>query len=203
MTLAAGIIFFQDKASLKRLLDSLTDFDNVLAIDGAFAAYTPANRLSTDGGRELCREYRNVTLIDAPDLSEPEKRSTYLQQCNDDHLVILDSDDWIEGDVQEFKRNLPVDGEVHCVDYCNFEGQHYPAPVLISKPKTYSYYLAHCVMKHESGRTFRLHGHRERIIRGITIHSDDKLRQPEYLRYCGEYQERLRVYEHPIKDKFH
>lgn len=193
--IAAGIVFFQDRDGLKRTLDSLGDFDLVIAIDGAFATFKSESRISTDGSRELCRKYPNARLFNVVDQPEPDKRSFYLQYAgmtNSDHLVIIDSDEWIEGDMQEFRRGLPEEPGIYCLDYANFENQHYPSPRLVCRPGNFVYHHAHNIMKNlQSGETFALRGDSARLISGVTMRSDSKLRSRERVQASNTYKEIL------------
>lgn len=206
LSIAAGIVFFQDSAGLKRTLDSLKDFDSVIAIDGAFTAYNSIERLSTDGSRELCKKYPNVHLIDMPDCLQVDKRARYMEYAAEigaDHLLIIDSDEWIEGDISRFKANLPAEAGVFCVSYYNFENQQMPAARLISRPEKYTYHLAHGIMKEiGTDNIFKLRGVQSEVIEGIVMKSDDALHTTDYMRENDACQDRMRIYEAPIKERF-
>jgi hypothetical protein len=117
MKIAAGIIFFNDKDSLRRCIDSLVmGVDLIFAIDGKFPQYPGTEELSYDGSRELVKQYSDykVVLVDCPK-PEFEKRQHYLKLCSEygvDVLLIIDSDEYVrsaEGgltDWQGFRRSL-------------------------------------------------------------------------------------------------
>lgn len=110
MRFAAGIIFYQDKDGLKRLLDSIAaGFDYMFCLDGKFPRHPGDTELSTDGSRELVLSYPNAVLFDCP-WPEYEKRQYYLRLCQEyaiDYLCILDSDEYAEaGDWASFRQEM-------------------------------------------------------------------------------------------------
>ncbi len=112
---AAGVVFYNDKESLRRTLTSLCkpDIDIIFAIDGKFPNHPGNDELSTDGSREMIkRNFQDkAVLIDAP-LPEYRKRQTYLDLCgqyNCDILLIIDSDEYIVDELsywEYFRREL-------------------------------------------------------------------------------------------------
>jgi len=204
--LAAGLIFFNDCASLKRTLDSLTDFDFVIAIDGAFSAYNSNDRLSTDGSRELCLQYPNVILMDGADLLQYQKRDMYLRKAEElkvDHLLIIDSDEWLEGDLRAAIKDLTKEPALHCIDFTNRDLQHWPASRLVVRPEIFSYHMAHCVMKRsDTGEIFRIREKDNSVLPGVALKSDDTLHTADYMRENDICQERMKVYEAPIKERY-
>jgi len=105
MKIAAGMIFYDDLSSLKRLMPTL-HVDVIYAIDGRFHGFESPNPLSTDGSREYLKSFKNVILVDAPDLPEVEKRNIYLRLCKEEFLLVVDSDVWFEGDWTEFRDEI-------------------------------------------------------------------------------------------------
>ena len=105
MKIGVSIIFYNDLRSLKRCISSLKA-DTIYAIDGRFKDFNSPNPLSTDGSREFLQSVDNVVLIDAPDLSEVNKRDIPLKACKEDFLFIVDSDHWIKGDWNEFRKEI-------------------------------------------------------------------------------------------------
>lgn len=200
MILGAGIVTFQDRNSLKRCLDSLSDFREVIVIDGAYAGYPSENRYSTDGTYELCKKYHNVRVFTLYDKTEIEKRTLYLKlaaELDVTHLLIIDSDEWLVGKFE----NLPTERGVYSVDFCNSDGNHWHSPRLIVDPRNYEYWGAHCVIKDlTTGSIFRLKS--ENVVKGVTIHSDDKLRKPEYQVAWEKYRDIQKPMERPVKDRY-
>ncbi|MHA1961702.1 MAG: glycosyltransferase family A protein [Candidatus Thorarchaeota archaeon] len=109
MEWAAGVIFFDDKKSLGRCLDSIHEHvDYLICVDGRFAEFEAPNNLSTDGSRETVCSYPNSILVDFGGRRQPEKRNKYLQLAAElgvDTLLVVDSDQYVEGDFLEFKEN--------------------------------------------------------------------------------------------------
>jgi len=96
---AAGIIFFEDRDGLARLLESIhLGFDYMFCLDGKFPNRPGKTDLSADGSREVVKSYSNAILLDAP-WPEPQKRAEYLRLCAKygcDYLVILDTDEYAQ-----------------------------------------------------------------------------------------------------------
>jgi hypothetical protein len=110
MRCAAGIIFYNDKESLKRCLESVSPhLDYIFCIDGKFRSYHATNNLSTDGSRDIVKSYDNTILTDFNGGSESEKRQRYLQLASDysiDMLLVIDCDEYVKGDFNTLKQNF-------------------------------------------------------------------------------------------------
>jgi len=201
--ICAAIPVFQDAKSLKRCLDSLADFDLVLVVDGVYEGYPAESPLSTDGTRELCTQYDNAKLIDAPNLKEFEKRNVYLKACPWKHLLVIDSDEWLEGDIRGWMKQVEqlTGPGIYNIDTKNSEGSHSPAPRIIINPQEFEYYGAHCVVK-QGNRIFRLRGEYSNLIGGVTICMNDDLRTVEYERAWQKYRQVQIPLERPFKDRY-
>lgn len=116
LTVGVGIVFYNDRRSLKRCIESIYgDVDYILCVDGKYS-YNDWNTepLSTDGSREYIREVsrnfdgQGLYLIDAPNLTEAKKRQVYVDLTYDygiDVLLILDSDEYVYScDWMKFRR---------------------------------------------------------------------------------------------------
>jgi hypothetical protein len=114
MRFGVGCSFYQDVNGLKRLLRSIDSrVDLCILIDGRYPSFgrgkSPAlPPLSTDGSREVCKQYDNTLLVDLP-ATQIAKRNAYLQLSKRyalDFLLILDSDEYIgkAADWDMFKR---------------------------------------------------------------------------------------------------
>lgn len=96
---------FQEARNLPRCIASIEEnfyerieYINHVFIDGAYRDYASPVRLSDDGTREIATEHGH--LIDAPDVSECDKRNAALryidtQAQNGDWLLYLDADETI------------------------------------------------------------------------------------------------------------
>jgi hypothetical protein len=90
-----AMIFWRDRPELlERALLSLRKVaDYIVAVDGKFIDYpSTAPSLSSAQTRALVRRYVNQ-LIDAPDLTQEEKRTQYLIGKPGDQYIILDADE--------------------------------------------------------------------------------------------------------------
>lgn len=105
MKIAVGLIFFDDVNGLKRCIPTLK-VDKIYAVDGRFKNFKGKEPLSTDGSREYLQTFKHIQLIDAPDLEEVDKRNVYLRACKEDFLLRIDSDEWLEGDWSEFRKEI-------------------------------------------------------------------------------------------------
>jgi hypothetical protein len=84
---------WNDLAALKQTIPTWLPYvSHIIAVDGAYAE--TGHALSTDGTREYLQSFKNVTLIDAPGLSQCEKRTRYFQagQLND-LMFVIDADE--------------------------------------------------------------------------------------------------------------
>lgn len=114
--LGIGVSFYQDKRGIARLIESVAEVDEVskvIAIDGRYPRYGYPNKppeLSTDGGREICKSYDNVVLIDYP-ATQIRKRNRYLQEARRhdlDFLCIMDSDEYFKEQTQWGENSWPT-----------------------------------------------------------------------------------------------
>lgn len=207
MTLAAGLVFFNAVEELKRCLPTLSCFDHIFCIDGPFRGYEASSLQSTDGSRELVLSFPNTVLIDYPNKRELEKRQKYLDMCEIfgvDHLLIIDSDEWIEGDFAFFKHNVQTRAKtlnvynVPVMDQ-NYDYYYMYRPRLLYKPYELEYAKAHWILKRRdaSNREW-INREKQGYIEGIRIGHDHKLRSPDYQKKRLAYQEQLKAYESRI-----
>lgn len=204
MKLAIGIIFYNDCRSLDRALNSTKEFDKVICVDGRFKNYIGETQLSNDGSRELIQQYQNTILIDAPNLIEPDKRSTYLKLCTSDFLIYLDSDEWVEGNINEFRDNLhkytQQNEHIYSLPFYSKAGGGYSvAPRIYQRPNKIRYGQLHFSIIID-GIEYKIRGNNWKQIKGITIHTDDDLRTKEHTLASNEYKTWLNTFEHPIKE---
>ena len=105
MKIGVGLIFYNDVESLKKCIPSLK-VDKIYAIDGRFKNFDSPQPLSDDGSRQYLKSFKNVKLIDAPDLEQVDKRNIYLKECQEEFLIVIDSDEWVEGDWSLFRKEI-------------------------------------------------------------------------------------------------
>jgi hypothetical protein len=201
MDFAAGVIFFNEAASLKRCLDSLTDFDRVYCVDGRFPMYPGTSELSTDGSREIVKQYPNAELADCFG-DEVEKRNRYLELAARDgikYVLIIDADEWLSyKDWQLFRKECESLATPSIYRMFAFDGVEgfYRQPRLVHHPELFEYFLSHCVFRFKPTRYYANHGEFSTyVVKGFRIMSDDSLRSDQHLQDLETYQKRLVNYE--------
>lgn len=105
--LVACLNVWNDLPALKQTMGSWSKFvHHIIAVDGAYSEM--GHTLSTDGTREFLKSLPHVTLLDAPGLSQCDKRSRYLSAGQDgDTLFIVDADEALISP-PSFLQALPV-----------------------------------------------------------------------------------------------
>ena len=79
MTIAAGIVFFDDEKGLQRCLSSVQSYvDLIIAIDGKFKHFEEEHDLSIDNSRKVVESFPNAIYRCYPNLTEIDKRNKYL-----------------------------------------------------------------------------------------------------------------------------
>lgn len=206
---SAGVIFYNDRDGLKRCLDSLHNHvDHIFCIDGRFKHFPSTvedSGLSTDGSRELVIEYYpNTVLMSVPNALEIDKRNRYLalaSNFNCDFLLVIDSDEWVEGDWNEFKKNAQAVAKVgpNAVEIRNRDNQFNPRPSLFYKPTLFMYYQKHNRVKRlDTDEILQLNASYP-LIPGIIMREDDKLRSAEHVKASFDYQTWLIGYEEHLQ----
>ena len=110
MTVAAGIVFFDDEKGLRRCLRSIQSYvDLIIAIDGKFKYFEDDHDLSIDNSRKVIESFPNANYYCYPNLTEIDKRNKYLEIAgiNEmDFLLVIDSDEYAVIDMNGFINNL-------------------------------------------------------------------------------------------------
>jgi hypothetical protein len=110
VTVAAGIVFFDDEKGLQRCLSSIHSFvDLIIAIDGKFKYFEDDHDFSIDNSRKIVESFPNANYYCYPNLTEIEKRNKYLEIAGIkeiDFLLVIDSDEYAVIDMNEFSNNL-------------------------------------------------------------------------------------------------
>lgn len=143
-----GLIFFQDKQSIDRLLPTLPDYP-IIAIDGRSLGYPSTNPLSTDGSRESLQKHGAI-IIDSPDIMEWQKRDLYLREAERmkvDVLIVIDSDHQLSGNWQLLESQLKNDIGLYSMPiYTKGIDNIYRftyMPLIISRPESFHYEERH------------------------------------------------------------
>ena len=218
MTIAAGIVFFDDEKGLHRCLSSIQSYvDLIIAIDGKFKYFDDDHDLSIDNSRKVVESFSNAVYYCYPNLTEIDKRNKYLEIAGNqgiDFLLVIDSDEYAVINISEFSRNLakikeyktgaPVDGKIRDIPDVYgikiFE-KHFEKPDFIReryierifyKPAKLRYHMIHCnlVDLDDPTRNFTSRKYTSEI-NGITLYNDDDLRSNHYLQRSIQYQSNL------------
>jgi hypothetical protein len=103
MRFGIGCSFYNDAKGLDRLLHSVAgQVALCIMIDGRYPSFGRGKGLaplSTDGSREVCKQYDNTLLVDLPGTPQVAKRNAYLRlskRYDLDFLIVMDSDEYIE-----------------------------------------------------------------------------------------------------------
>lgn len=112
--LAAGVVAFNDYPLIERMLDSLVDFDHVIICEGKYDINPFGMDHSTDGTLEIIYKYPNVHILDCAGMRQSDVRNMYIEKAIElgcDHLLVIECDEYLTGDMQEFRDNLPTHGQ--------------------------------------------------------------------------------------------
>lgn len=163
----------------------------ILAIDGRHTTNRKWNKLSDDGSREYLQKFDNVRLVDCSDY-EVTKRKLAKEICTTEHLLIIDSDEYVEGNWPKFYNHyeLLLERDVRHLDLFALRLQRFDHPiyfdshpVLFHNPSQFTYYRD----KHNIPIK-KIHASREGIfapefflpvVEGIYLCHNHKLRSPE------------------------
>jgi len=197
-----GIIWYNDP-SIIRLLDSLPAHIPKTIIDGKFQYLKDIPELSEPELRHRVLTYPNVTLIDAPNLTEPEKRQLYLD-TDSKAIFIIDSDEWVSlADWSAFERELDsLDFGIHLVNFDVDNRFHAKYPRVWINPKDWKYVDCHNVFENtKANLSVRSNSYNGYTFTSIRCAMNDDLRSPEYTKKIDEYQKWLEEYERPLRKR--
>ena len=140
-----------DDISIIRCLESLPKGSHKLVIDGKYRDFESDNELSNDILRKEVLSYDNVTLLDAPNLIELEKRNVYLKHCKQRFAFNIDSDEYIEYvDWNLFLKGItPLKTDLRniWIRHHSKQGTYDIMPRLISNPNEWELYGAHWIFR--------------------------------------------------------
>jgi hypothetical protein len=218
VTIAAGIVFFDDEKGLQRCLSSIQSYvDLIIAIDGKFKYFEDDHDISIDNSRKVVETFTTANYYFYPNLTEIDKRNKYLEIAGNkgvDFLLVIDSDEYAVIDMNEFINNLAkiknyktsAIGNDKLTDTPDVYGikileKHFEKPDFIReryierifyKPSKLRYQFIHCNLvdiDHPS-RNFTTRKYTSEIS-GITLYNDDDLRSNHYLQKSIQYQRDL------------
>jgi hypothetical protein len=194
MRIAAGLIFYNDLTSLQRLMPTLKKCEAVYAIDGRFISFPGDSDLSTDGSREYLQSFSNVKLIDMSIGLEQSKRNAFLKAAEADGfdaIFVLDADEYIEGDWDEFVKECNdkiASTGVYMVKV--WMGNTFNSfPRLIYPISEFEYYPAHYSLRRKStGEYLWASDFDVGEIKSIRLWHDDDLRTKDRIAMMSGYQ---------------
>ncbi|MGB7632370.1 MAG: hypothetical protein WBL68_01475 [Nitrososphaeraceae archaeon] len=217
VTVAAGIIFFDDEKGLQRCLHSIQSYvDLIIAIDGKFY-FEDDHDISVDNSRKVVESFPNANYYCYPNLTEIDKRNKYLEIAGIkkiDFLLVIDSDEYAVIDMNEFSSNLTKIKKYKTSALAEGKKQdtpdvygikifekHFEKPDFIReryierifyKPSKLRYQFIHCnlVDIDRPSRNFTTRKYTSEID-GITLYNDDELRSNHYLQESMRYQREL------------
>ena len=215
MRIAAGIVSFDDERGLRRCMNSIHDYvDLMIVIDGKFRYFEDDHDISSDNSRDVVESFSNSAYYCYPNLTEIEKRNKYLEFAGDqgiEFLLVIDSDEFAVINKAEFLlqlenvRNLKINsgyrGDITDVYGTKIFEKHFEKPNCIReryierifyKPGNLRYQSIHCnlVDVNNPARNFTT-GKYTSEIHGITLYNDDELRSNRYLEKSVLYQNTL------------
>lgn len=213
--LCSGISAFGDRLVL-RALDSLKGLERAFIIEGRYSNFPmPQDYSDTAIQQAIMANYQNTHLTHFVG-SEPEKRSKYLQLAAEygfDAILIIDSDEYIVGDVSKFMQNAEElyrkrHPRVACVECRGYVKDH---PELTGQPGQPKKMWARLVfdpagLKYDSllhsrvvdgnGRSYEMtHEGNYPLVEGISIIHSASERDPVYTERRNEYHEWLMTKE--------
>jgi hypothetical protein len=194
--------------SIFRLLDSLPEHLPKIVVDGKFKAVIGNNPLSSDALRNKVKSYPNVLLIDAPNLSETDKRNVSLEWAQDyKYALVLDSDEYVKAanwDRFFDKIHLLPTGFKHILMEFD-QTSLYANPRLIIDPKNWYHYKAHCIYKNNiTGEIEHNTDHRDDFLDEDTliIGHDNTLRSAEREQLSLEYEKWIINHEKDVRNQY-
>jgi hypothetical protein len=229
ISIAAGIVFFDDVKGLQRCLNSIQGYvDLIIATDGRFKQFQDDHDQSVDDSRKVVESFPNASYYCYPSVTEIEKRNKYLEIAavrNIDFLLVIDSDEYAVIDEKEFFGNLANIKEFKTGAHANdddvdeipevygikiFE-KHIEKPGDIReryiervfyKPGKLRYQSIHCnlVDVDNQSRNFTTKKYTSEI-NGIILYNDDDLRSNHYLQRSLRYQKHLLQDEIEVRKK--
>jgi len=202
--LCFGICFYNDPSVL-RLLDSLPEQVEKIIIDGKFKFNPNSQELSDRSLREAILNYKNVRLIDAPNLMEHDKRQLYCTDNDKKYLFIIDSDEYVmAADWDRFYEYIQtLDNGIHDIFFeVDANGGTSSYPRLWVNPSQWSYSHTHNIFKNPPLGVFKSGDTKGTQCPGVLCGMGDELRSPEYLKDVYEYQVKMIEYEKPFRHKY-
>ena len=203
MKIVAGLIHYNDLPSMKRTIQSIYDHvDYIIAVDGKFSLREGVDDYSTDGSNEYLQTLKKV-IIKKFTGYEQDKRNIYMEEATKlkaDAILIIDTDEYIEGDWDTFKESLKDKlGIPH--NFLNIPLYYTskdttPTPRICIRPHEVRYWKTHNITSN-NGNLQRIKS--KTNLEGISIKNDDTLRNPQWVKDTYEYQLKMIQHEKPLR----
>jgi hypothetical protein len=193
LKIAAGIVTYADALSLSRTLETITsEIDQSIVVHVQYPGFRlqePSRSL--DDTRKVCAAFPHTKIVDLTPCSEIEARQTYLNEAtNFDFLLVIDSDEYITKiepkDRGLFRQNCQkvIDDQeqegfyIYDIMFGGDAWQSGPRPRLFKEPSKIKYYKKHYWWILPNGKLMKGNSDSVKVIDGIEIVNDNKLRNP-------------------------
>lgn len=192
MKIAAGIVTYADALSLARTLETVgPQVDASIVVHVQYPGFRPQEPThSLDDTRRVCAAFPHTKLVDQSPCPEVEARQTYLNEAtNYDLLLVIDSDEYIVKTEPQytglFRENCQKlidkhDGfYIYDIIFGGDAWQSGPRPRLFKEPSKIKYYKKHYWWILPNGRLMKGQSDSVKLIDGIKMINDNKLRDPD------------------------
>lgn len=188
--------FFQDVDALKRRLQNNVELGLTgLYYDGPFLGYPHEHDYSTDGSRELIKSFDKQLLFDSGEGHMASKTNHGLHvavKMGFDSFLTLGADEWIEGDIHSFYKNIKWEFPINKVPFKELQDKNKYnrnisyLPRLITMPMLVRLRDIHWIYFYNDKPLIK-----EGIesIEGITILHDDSIRTKQRNETMTKYQD--------------
>lgn len=192
MKIAVELLFHNDIKNLQRLLPTINGYvDMIFAIEGRTWTDKKYYEGSTDGSSEYLKSFDNV-LLERMDNYEYQKRQHVCELCRlygFPNLIIIDSDEYVIGNWDDFKQNWQNAIEDDVMNYALYKVQiqrldstprepiYGWQPVLWREPWQFMYQQRHDYFKRiNESSTYYIRSYQN--VEGIKLNHDHSLRTP-------------------------
>jgi len=210
MKIALGLCYYEDLQGIKRLFDSLEKTNaspyRIFAIDGKYKQFSETeNMLSSSEVHKYLEQFPKVVNYTEWKTfpTEIEKRNKYLELCQDDidFLIVVDSDEYLQGDWDLFVTNLEKLKERIYKEnrHMQMRNLHFVAmqdapstrisnrPRIIYQPSKIRYFGCHYTWIHVDTKDSCIYTD-DPAVAGIQIIHDASQRSKEYEENMNRYQ---------------
>lgn len=210
--IAAGVVAFNDIHTVRRMLASLIDFDYIIVCEGKYDVNPFGESHSTDGTLEILKRHPKVVIIDVAGMRQSDARNLYIQKAIElgcDHLLVIECDEYVTGDMQEFRDNLPAHGESGPYKTVYTTYMHYVPNHVVESPRFFyglqhfRYGQTHSTYIIDGEEWFARNGETQRasLVKGIMVNHDELPRTKEEQDKALIFQMHLAVQEKQERER--